>query len=525
VATGLTVTPDGDPIVCARMPSSALVARLTADGSGVVFSTTLDGKVDTVAVAPGGAILVAGRTSAEDLPLAGRLLGSPTGGTEAFLAELDPESGDIRRAALLGDGLVIDISASASKLLLLGRTSMDDFPAAPAPHGPPGEAEDAFLLELDAADWEIGRAALYGGSATEYYLTMDVAPDGTVWMAGSTDSEDLPLSGAIRSQLCSSEDAFVAAFAAEDLTLLFSTYLGGEARDLAGGIAAADDGSAWIAGATGSDDFPTVDPVQGRASSSPWYDVFLARLFVGDPAGRPPTPEDLDAEVLGGNAVRLDWEDRSSGKPGFTVYRREVGGFSRVAFVPGGATEWTDATVLPDRSYVFTVQAVGDAGGSASSEPAAADTPPTLDVRIDRGTHRYVPDMLDGRSRLRLKGAVVTNEDSGDGAYDPRDEGIEWILSPPGQEDLGPSWSNVRLLEIPADDPGWRTTRRFLRWKSDRVRLRVDPATGRFVLRVKSYGWLLWPDDARRMRITVGDDSGSATPAWRSVRRYRQRIP
>ena len=59
-------------------------------------------------------------------------------------------------------------------------------------------------------------------------------------------------------------------------SLVFSTYLGGAAEELAGGVALAPSGDIWVAGATKSADFPTATPIQAARLGA--EDAFAARI-------------------------------------------------------------------------------------------------------------------------------------------------------------------------------------------------------------------------------------------------------
>ncbi len=535
--TGMAVTSDGDPVVCGSWSSneapektfvagdgSTFVARVRADGSALVFSIRMDGdSADAVGIAPGGAILVAGHSRSPAFASATRLCGDAAGVFDGFLAELDPSGTSVRRATHLGHTIVESIAASPDGVLLMGSTEVADFPAAPARHGSPGDPGDAFLLRLDADDWRPRAGTLFGGSNAEYYLTMSQAPDGTIWVGGSTSSSDLPVPGAFQPSLSPieggwfSEDAFAAAFEPRDFALLYATYLGGDKRELGNAITVAPDGAAWFAGATGSSDFPLVDSLQGRASKGPEYDMFVARLVRGDPAACPPEPTACVADAVGGNAVHLRWEEGSTTCTGFTVSRHGEEGCPQVVRLPADTTEWVDDTVLADRRYDYTVQAVNDAGGSPPSAPAEVQTPPTVDVGIDRGTTRFVPNSRDGVSRVDIRGTLSLNATATSAALDPRRDGIEWVA--------GTDSEKAALLSVAADDHRWKTTRRGLRWSGRAGRLALDSTTGRYELRVRVDGRLAFPVDARRMRVTIGRDSGSTSPVWRPAGARRTRTP
>jgi hypothetical protein len=194
-------------------------------------------------------------------------------------------------------------------------------------------------------------------------------------------------------------------------------------------------------------------------------------------------------------------------------------GFSRVALLPPGTSEWVDGTALPGGVYEYSVQALGPRAGSAPSAAAGAAraaVPETLAFRVERGTSRFVPDWFDGTSRVRLRGTLRPGPLAQDGALDPVAGGILWTV----EREYGPG----TLLEIPPADPGWSVRRGRLRWTGGFRSLVLDPATGRFEFRAVEYGWFAHGGDVLGMRLTIGREAGTATTEWQGVTHYRARI-
>jgi hypothetical protein len=94
-------------------------------------------------------------------------------------------------------------------------------------------------------------------------VTLDPTSPGTVY-AGSSSSGSM------------SSNAFVTELDATGSTRLFSTTLGGTGDDVATGIALGPTGAIYLTGRVGSNDFPTVNPLQGLPGGQ--GDVLLARI-------------------------------------------------------------------------------------------------------------------------------------------------------------------------------------------------------------------------------------------------------
>lgn len=529
-ARGLSVTADGDPVLVGTTSSpdfplvaaadstiggdrDAFVARVRSDGSGLVFSTYLGGNSfedgDVVAELPDGGLVVAGVTESTNLTTRGNVFADPSHRPTrpGFLAELGPTGTPLRRAALLGATTVGSIRVESGGTLLLAAEAHESDARVPsAPHGEPTYG-DALLLRLDSATWDVVGGAFFGGSGWERRVSAHPGEDGTIWLAGSTQSDDLPAPGGIRFRREADEDAFVAAFDRADLTVRFATYLGGSGTDRDEFVAAGTDGSAWLLGSTYSPDFLQRDPVQARGIGS---DLVLTHVRAGDPAARPGMPQGFVAEPVGARSVRLAWT-AAAGAPatGFAIDRAELGGFSRVAFVPAGTHEWTDTSVLPDRGYTYTVQAVNSDGGSPPTRDVRVLTPGSVDLRIDWGRSRFNNHGAPLVFRLRATLAPVT-----DGASVPnvRRDGLGLVFFT--------SNGSAQALDIGAGDSRWRRNGGRLRWRKGGTQFDHDPATGRFALRVARFGLGAEPGEMVAVRVSSGDEAATTSSAWRLVFRH-----
>ncbi len=110
-----------------------------------------------------------------------------------------------------------------------------------------------------------------GGTGIDGANAIAVAPDNTAFVAGGTSSIDFPTAHPLQANDGGApdfpEDAFVSKLSADGSTLLYSTYLGGKATDVAYGVAVDNAGDAYVTGTTDSPDFPvtfgSVNPLCG----------------------------------------------------------------------------------------------------------------------------------------------------------------------------------------------------------------------------------------------------------------------
>ena len=148
---------------------------------------------------------------------------------------------------------------------------------------------DLVLVLFDATNPT--HTLYYGGSGDEVAHAVAVADDGTIWVAGSTTSDDLVLVGPLaEGAACTgcAREGFVARFSADGSQVLFATYLGGGADgkdDEVLEILPVPDGVV-VVGRTTSGAFPVRGgPLQGTHGNDVGAnDGFFAHLVV-DGAG------------------------------------------------------------------------------------------------------------------------------------------------------------------------------------------------------------------------------------------------
>ncbi|MDE2149501.1 MAG: SBBP repeat-containing protein [Gammaproteobacteria bacterium] len=242
---------------------------------------------------------------------AGGVAGSPG---DAFVAKLSADGRSLVYSTYLGGsrgdaarGIAVDASGNA---YVVGDTASDDFPTANPLQAnrkvAAGNefAPDAFIAKLNADGSALVYSTYLGGSGVESGNAIAVDSGGDVYIAGNTNSTDFPTVNPFQSELkvatdpLHTLDGFVAKLDAGGSALLYSTYLGGSDLDGIQSIAVDSSGDAYVAGGTFSDDFPTVNPLQATKAGIR-SSAFVAKL---DAAGSAP----LYSTYLGGNGSDFD---------------------------------------------------------------------------------------------------------------------------------------------------------------------------------------------------------------------------
>jgi hypothetical protein len=99
-----------------------------------------------------------------------------------------------------------------------------------------------------------------------------------VYVTGQTRSTDFPTASAWKgTHEGGNHDAFVAKLGPRGISLVYSTYVGGDGEDFGRAIAVDQAGNVYITGNTTSPDFPVLNPIQGSPGGS-GRDAFLLKL-------------------------------------------------------------------------------------------------------------------------------------------------------------------------------------------------------------------------------------------------------
>ncbi|NOZ29074.1 MAG: DUF11 domain-containing protein [Chloroflexi bacterium] len=267
--------------------TDAFIAKFYSDGR-LAFATYLGGTTDGVPYGVGGAdwvndislsmgaVYVTGVTFSIDFPVKNAFQPGSVPGADAFITKLDSGSGALLYSTYLGgqgaesgEGVYADGNA----VYVTGYTNSVDFPITNgAFQGQYGggtaagsEYGDAFVTKLDTA--KSGASSLVystylGGSGDDVGTDIVVdALDDTCYVTGWTESADYPIQGALQSALKGTTDAFVTKLNAAGTALIYSTYLGGSGGETGFGIVE-DGGKVYVAGGTGSADFPVTNAYQ-----------------------------------------------------------------------------------------------------------------------------------------------------------------------------------------------------------------------------------------------------------------------
>jgi hypothetical protein len=393
---GLDVTVDGSgdvyvsgrtdsadlPGIGAGSPDSTLVfaegfvVKLNSDLTAISAGTFLGGggsdNAISIALDGVGHLFVTGIAGGDSDDFPGVTVSSADssfdGPQEAFVARLNLDLSSLLATFLGGDNDEVgrDLAVNgAGEVFVAGDTQSTDFPGIGAQGSPAdgvcancADAGDGFVAKLSSNLSAILAATFLGGTDGDSANAIVLDGAGNPYVAGSTSAEDFPgigVQGAAADGVCDcamSGDGFVARLNPALTAILAATYVGGSSGDQADAVTLDGSGNPYVAGSTGSADFPGVgagasDPTQALGEGfvvrlDSGLTSFLAGTFLGGSA--------LDSA----RAIVLDGDDN--------VF---VAGGTESADFPGIGPDSADADFQGDRE-----------GFVAKLDPDLSDNPP-----------------------------------------------------------------------------------------------------------------------------------------------------
>jgi hypothetical protein len=273
---GSTATPVNNTV------TDAFVAKFSADGMRVVYSTYLGGwrpeTGDAIAVDAQGCAYVTGNTGSYNSGVASQRTFPTTAGafqtnysggnSAAFVTKLNPAGNGLEYSTFLGGfgnnasssfgdtapddlalGIVVD---SAGNAVVTGRTESEKFPVLNAIQPTAGGGlSDAFVTKLNANGTALIFSTFLGGAGEENRTVGAIGIDvnDNVYLTGATNSINFPVNNAIQPSYGGNpeNEAFVTKLNGSG-ALIYSTYLGSSNFKRGFGIAADPVSNVYVTG-------------------------------------------------------------------------------------------------------------------------------------------------------------------------------------------------------------------------------------------------------------------------------------
>ncbi|MCX7015924.1 MAG: SBBP repeat-containing protein [Candidatus Sumerlaeota bacterium] len=202
------------------------LAKLTPDGSGLVYATCLGGSggeflgTHSLAIDAQGAAYVSCFTPSPDFPTtAGAFQRMLRGKSDTFVSKFSP-SGELVASTLLGgdgaeltEGIAVN---AAGEAIVCGGTSSTDFPVTPAAFQRANRGgRDGYLAKLSGDLSTVLYATYLGGNGEDSLRDTIAGESGDLYAAGMSQSSDFPLCNAAQGEFHGVTDLVLARFAPE----------------------------------------------------------------------------------------------------------------------------------------------------------------------------------------------------------------------------------------------------------------------------------------------------------------------
>lgn len=167
-------------------------------------------------------------------------------------------------------------SDNSSNIFVAGYTDSADLPVVSAVQSSSGGAADAFVAKLNSTGATILYWTYLGGIGDDRIWSMAVTPAGNAIVGGWTTSVNFPVIGGVQPAFAGVRDGFVSMLTTNGTAFLYSTYLGGAGDDSVNGVAVDSGGAAYVTGSTLSTNFPVAAPYQAARAGG--QDAFVVKL-------------------------------------------------------------------------------------------------------------------------------------------------------------------------------------------------------------------------------------------------------
>jgi len=306
--------------------NDAFVTKLNPGLSALTYSTFLGGSRDEypaattnihtisfqcyprLALDSSGNVLLTGTTNSSNFPAtsgAYQTTGPVSAVTyKAFVAKFSTDGSVLQWATFLGGGA--DESAGLAfdyggNVLVAGSTSSRTFPTTTGAFQPTYRGnKDGFVASLSPTGTTLNWASYLGGGGLDLVSGLAFMPDGSVSVAGTTNSTNFPTTGqGFQAGYGGVSDGFVARLAPGGTGLRFGSYLGGADLDVLTSMVVDANGGLFLGGYSVSRDFPTTHLAFQETNPAPATDragfvsVVIPRVTVT--ADVTPTPN-----IIGG---------------------------------------------------------------------------------------------------------------------------------------------------------------------------------------------------------------------------------
>ncbi len=265
------------------------VTKINSDGTAMIYSTYWGGsgndQANGIAVDAFGQAYVVGDTESANFPTVFPWRSALGGLRDAFHFKIGV-NGTVSYSTYVGGsgddrGIGVAVSDSLTPYIV-GCTTSTNFPTRNPLQPTNRGGQDAFVIRfLQDADDVVYSSYLggNGGATGRPECANSIALDAfnNMYVAGVTSSTNFPHQVAVQNTLNGLSDGFITKISS-DGAILYSTYIGGSATDVAVAVRVDAARRAYVVGYTTSRNLPLANPLQSTPGGN--FDIFLMRYDV-----------------------------------------------------------------------------------------------------------------------------------------------------------------------------------------------------------------------------------------------------
>lgn len=231
-----------------------------------------------------GNVYATGWTSSNDFDTTPNAFDTtPNGGFEAYVYKLNPAGDTLVYSTYLGgsnEDRAWGLAVdSAGQATVTGQTNSDDFPTtANALFDTLVGGNDVLLTTLNPAGSDLIFSTYLGGDTRDIGEDITLSNNGYFYLTGSTNSTNFPVTPHAFDTVPTNRDIFITRLRA-DYSLNYSTYLGGSEEDEGFGITFDEQGNIYLTGQTRSPDFPLTPGAFDELHNGD-YDIFITKFTI-----------------------------------------------------------------------------------------------------------------------------------------------------------------------------------------------------------------------------------------------------
>jgi len=311
----------------------AFITKFTAEGNSIVYSNFIGGSAfdagTAVSVDANGYACIVGQTESPNFLTIKPYQDKLRGPFDAFVTKFDPEGKyPAMYSTYLGGSGADDardiITLPDGSLIVVGITKSKDFPTVNAIQSELKGLQDGFITTLNADGSALTQSTYFGGSLIDSITGAARDIEGNIYVVGTTNSPDLPVTLAYQSKPGGSSDVLIAKFTPNISQIGYVTYLGGSGIDEGRAIDVLPEGEAYLTGYTESKNFPKVWPYQQNFGDGD-RDAFIVSLSEHDMI---PVVDFEGVPTEGDAPLSVQFTDKSHGVPTSWAWEFGDGGTS-----------------------------------------------------------------------------------------------------------------------------------------------------------------------------------------------------